>query len=473
MSTLLDRYAALSGDAAAFRDACGRPLPETGWIPLARRRLLDVLPLDGASALPWNDGGFRFPHRSVMFGVQFLTGGLLIQEEAAMAAVSALDPRPGERILDLCAAPGNKTVQLADAVGADGWVVANDVSAARLTILRGLADRFGLTRLTITVHDGASFPEREVCPGQLLQFDRVLVDVPCSCEGTCRSHPRVLSPGNQRKPSLPVLQESLLRKAIRLTRPGGVILYATCTFAPEENEAVVARTLQQPEPGQDVDIEPVHLPGLTLGPGLDAWQGQHWPTDLRRCARIWPQQNDTGGFFLARLRKNGSPEYRMPPWPDRPVAPLNRLDTPWSAYDVDTEWMDQRAELPTDSRRSRVVGLPAPLLPLNVLTEGMTGLNRKGCEPRLSTDLARCAAPVAAAGVAELDPADIIGFLKGERLKPSSLILPKARTRLALVRSGPLGLGLAEVECNGDLQSLFPRHAAGLEVGPWLDSLAR
>ena len=474
MSRVLDRYASLSGDAAAFREACHRPLPTTGWVPQARLPLLDAFPLVGAQPLDWHEQGFRFGSRTTAFGLHFLTGGLLLQEEAAMSAVRALDPQPGERILDLCAAPGNKTVQLADAVGPDGWVVANDVSASRLEILRGMTDRFGLDRVTMTVHDGASFPEREILPGVPLQFDRVLADVPCSCEGTCRMHPEVLeSTSSHRRDALPNLQESLLRKAIRLTRPGGVILYATCTFAPEENESVVARVLLSPESGQDVSLEPISIPGLKTGPGFASWEGHTWPTELERCARIWPQDNDTGGFFLARLRKQGSPESRMPSWASEATVPLDGSVAPWNAYGLEPAWLSARGEQGADSRRSRVVGLNAPSFPLNVVSEGMNGLNRKGREPRFSSDLARWVAPHASTGVAELASEDIIPFLAGTSCRPTSLVAPQARTRFALVRSAGLGLGLGHVERDGQMSSLSPKHAAGLEVRPWLESLGQ
>lgn len=472
MTSLLDRYAGLSGDAAAFREVCGQPLPETGWMPGERLPLLGAFPLDGAVPLPWTQQSFRFPSRSAAFGLHFLTGGLLLQEEAAMTAVRALDPQPGDRVLDLCAAPGNKTVQLVEAVGPTGWVVANDVSASRLNILHGLADRFGMDRLSITVHDGASFPERDVAPGMPLQFDRVLADVPCSCEGTCRTHPDVLDPSSHhRRPGLPDLQEALLRKAIRLTRPGGVILYATCTFAPEENEGVVARVLEEAETGQDVTLEPIALHGFVTREGLDSWNGHTWPADMNRSAQIWPQDNDTGGFFLARLRKNGSPETLRPPWPAVETEPLDGSAAPWNAYALDPAWLACRAEV-GGGLRTRIVGRPAPLLPLNVASDGMTGLNRKGREPRLSSDLARWAAPYASAGVAELAPEDVLPFLMGLDTAPVALIPPAARTRFALVRSSGMGLGLGHVGKNGRLASLFPKHAAGLAVRPWLDGLS-
>jgi NOL1/NOP2/fmu family ribosome biogenesis protein len=128
-----------------------------------------------------------------------------------------------------------------------------------------------------------------------------MVDVPCSCEGTCRKDPSVLersSVGTSQK--LARIQTALLRKAVQLCRPGGRIVYATCTFAPEENELVINTILR--ESGGSLSLRPGDVPGLVASPGLTEWQGQLHP-DLCYASRIWPQQNDTGGFFVAVIEK--------------------------------------------------------------------------------------------------------------------------------------------------------------------------
>ena len=473
MDSILYRYHDIVDDAASFTEACRSPLPDTCWTPRSRLVLLDTLPPSGIEALSWTDLGFRLRHRDPAFGAHFLTGGFLIQEEAAMMAVQALDPRPGERVLDLCAAPGNKTVQLAEAVGPEGWVVANDVSESRLTVLRGLADRFGLTNLTITVHDGASFPERELANGSPLLFDAVLADVPCSCEGTCRKHPDVLHPRSSiRKEGLPSLQEALLRKAIRLTKPGGRVLYATCTFAPEENEGVVQRVISAPDAGQEVQLETIRLDGVTTAPGLTSWKDERWPAELSSSVRIWPHHNDTGGFYLALLRK---PETTVPSgvvWPTAALRPLDTDQVPWAAYDMEDDWLDQHATIASGRKHTRVVTRNVPEVPLNIISVGMSGLNLKAREARLSSSLSIVAAPHARAGLARIQPDEIIPFLKRESLKEVELTAPAARTRYVLVMAGQLALGLGHVAPDGTLESLFPVHSAGLPVTEWLDSLS-
>ena len=420
--------------------------------------------------MTWTVNSFRVERRDAAFGVHFLTGGLLIQEEAAMTAVEALNLKPGERVLDLCAAPGNKTVQLAHAVGSQGWVVANDVSSTRLQVLRAAADRFGLANLSICVHDGTSFPERILSDGRPLLFDAVLADVPCSCEGTCRKHPDVLDASNAvRARSLPGLQVSLLRKAIRLTRPGGRIMYSTCTFSPAENEAVIDAILKDPEKGQEVILEPIHLPELVTSAGLDRWNEIRFSDDMHRCVRLWPHQNDTGGFFLALLRKAG--DSILEPWPSAELDAVDPATLPWSAHDFSTDWLRGHGLLSSGNKANRWVASPSPDLPLNVLSVGTAGLNLKSSTPRFSSSLALHAAPHAHSGLAHLARNQILPFLQREPIEQPDLTPPSARTRIVLVLSGDIPLGIGRVAENGQLHSHFPTHAAGLPVHDWLSKL--
>lgn len=468
----LERYTGLVSDPMAFLDACNHPLPETVWSPTSHAAALSAFPSTGLRAMNWSLEGFRVDHRDDAFGVHFLLGGFLIQEEAAMMAVSALDPSPGEWVLDLCAAPGNKTVQLACAVGPSGWIVANDVSAARLQILRGLADRFRLPNLSLVVHDGTSFPFRSSHGStNPILFDAVLADVPCSCEGTCRKNNRVFERMEaQRTAALPLLQERLLRRAIRLTKPGGRILYATCTFAPEENELVIQQVLEHPEPDQDVSLESIQIPGAHLDEGLTSWNGSTLSSEMRRAVRVWPHQNDTGGFFFALLRKGSSGASNR--CVSAPKRPLDHASMPWGAYDLPDAFLGGHSEEVTGRKHARLVTSSRPVLPFNEIAVGFSGVNLKSREPRPSTPLAAYLAPHARAGIAEIAREDMIRFLSRESVSPLSLIPPADKTRYVLVRSGPLSIGLGHIDASGQLESLFPRHAAGLPVAEWLQGLS-
>jgi len=170
--------------------------------------------------------------------------------------------------------------------------VAADVSENRIRGLLGNVHRLAHPNVLVVAGDGRDFPEEA-------PFDRVLVDAPCSGEGTLRR--RSGRPPNQSRRFLGYAsktQDALLRKAIRVTRPGGTILYVTCTFAPEENEAVVSRVLAD----APVELEPLALP-VPHAPGLTGFEGQRFDPRLEGAARIYPHHLDSGGLFLARLRR--------------------------------------------------------------------------------------------------------------------------------------------------------------------------
>jgi NOL1/NOP2/sun family putative RNA methylase len=304
----LERYYPIIDDPKAFEEAVGRPQPLFVWTNTLRttpRQLVDTLKQDGYDLTPleWHPQAFRVSRRdgSESLGRHwaYLAGWFHIQEASSMIPALLLDPRPGARTLDLCAAPGNKTALMAQALENRGTVVANDVFWDRIRPLRSAIDRLGLLNVSVTCHDGTSYP------GRAGQFDRVLVDVPCSCEGTTRRFPGLL----KRRPTRRVprrfkKQRLLLQSAVRLCRKGGRIVYSTCTYAPEENEAVVNAVLG--EMPDEVRILPVGLPGLKTAPGLTAWAGESFQGDLQNSIRIWPHLNDSGGFYIALLEKIGN-----------------------------------------------------------------------------------------------------------------------------------------------------------------------
>lgn len=298
---LLDRYAALLGDEApAFLTAAAAPLPVALWAnPLRaepaetaeriRRRCPDARPI------PWAPHAWRLPAGTTPGRwPEFLMGLVHVQEEAALLPAVVLGAAPGERLLDTCAAPGGKTAQLAAAMADRGSIWAVDRSAGRLTALRRTLERLGVTSVAALCEDAARLPAPSV------PFDRVLADVPCSCEGTTRkTHGRRDATTDGARAFLSAVQRRILARALALVRPGGVVVYATCTYAPEENEAVLDSV-----PVDVAAIEPVApLPGLRTRPGLDTWEGRSYRPDCRNALRLWPQDNDTGGFFVARLRR--------------------------------------------------------------------------------------------------------------------------------------------------------------------------
>ena len=231
----LERYYSIVDDIPAFVAAARRPQPLFVWTNTLRttsRQLVDVLQQDGYDLTPleWHPQAFRVICRDGTESLgrhwTYLAGWFHIQEASSMIPALLLDPQPGERVLDLCAAPGNKTALMAQALGNRGTVVANDIFWDRIRPLRSAIDRLGLLNVSVTCHDGTAYSRAAG------EFDCVLVDVPCSCEGTSRRFPGLLKrPPTRRIPKRFRKQQLLLESAIRRCRVGGRILYSTCTFS--------------------------------------------------------------------------------------------------------------------------------------------------------------------------------------------------------------------------------------------------
>lgn len=215
----------------------------------------------------------------------FSAGGWWVQDAATALAVRLLDPQPGERILDLCAAPGGKTLQLA-AAGAE--VTALDMSARRMERLRENLARTGLRARTI-VADALDWAPEE-------PHDAILIDVPCSATGTIRRHPDLpFVKDGAEVPALVALQERLFARAVGWLRPGGRIVYAACSLLPIEGEEQVRRMLAQ---------NPHLVPDPHVIPGTDdAWCDAHGGLRLR--PDYWAEIGGMDGFFCARLRHAG------------------------------------------------------------------------------------------------------------------------------------------------------------------------
>jgi tRNA (cytosine49-C5)-methyltransferase len=293
------RYREIVGDWPAFLEALGRPLPvDLRWNPLAveRARFEQMLTSRGAR---WH----RFEESPELYRVQAMAGPGVTwpyhlgwyhpQGYTSTLAAELLETVPGECVLDLCAAPGGKTGQIAAGQQGQGLLVANDVSIGRLAILASNLERLGVPNALLTRYPAQNFPER-IC------FDRVLADVPCTGEGTFRIQGGTFNPGGAAPQQMQRVQLRILEKALRAVRPGGVVVYATCSYAPEENEEVVAGVLER----VDAVIEPVP-PTWPGDPGLRHWRGRDYPPALRETRRLWPHQTESWGFYLARLRRSG------------------------------------------------------------------------------------------------------------------------------------------------------------------------
>jgi NOL1/NOP2/sun family putative RNA methylase len=301
--SVLERYEPLVDDLDAFYEACERPLPAAvrvntikTTVERAREALSDA---DiAAEQTDWHPGLFVLPETQAGGNWPYVHGWLHGQEEVSAVPARVLDPQPGERVWDCCAAPGSKTTQLAALMDDTGIVVATDNNIGRVSALRSNAERLGVTNLAITIEDARN---HSLKPFDGERYDRTLVDVPCSCEGTIRKNPDVLEEWSyEHVEGTAGVQKGILRRAIQATREGGTVVYSTCTFAPEENEAVLDHALGA-EPCRVVDFEL----GLDSRPGVTEWDGDQYDESLTRAKRIYPHHNDTGGFFCAKLEVTG------------------------------------------------------------------------------------------------------------------------------------------------------------------------
>ncbi|MEK6847827.1 MAG: RsmB/NOP family class I SAM-dependent RNA methyltransferase [Nanoarchaeota archaeon] len=231
--------------------------------------------------------------------MEHLLGYYYVQEIASMLPILALKPKPRELVLDLAAAPGSKTSQMAAEMENIGTIIANDVSIGRLKILASNMERCGATNAILTKKEGIALCKRLKQEGFL--FDKILVDAPCSGEGTLRSSSATAIMWNPKTiRSLSRLQKGLLTSALEILRPGGEIVYSTCTHAPEENEEVVDFVLNEFK--GIVKVEEIKLP-IKCRSGLTTWLDNQYSKQIEKSCRIYPQDNDTEGFFLAKIRR--------------------------------------------------------------------------------------------------------------------------------------------------------------------------
>lgn len=224
-------------------------------------------------------------------------GAVYVQNLSSMLAVHILGAQPGEQILDLAAAPGGKTTQLAALMNNTGWLSAVEPIRPRYYKLQAALRRYGVTIGHTYLTDGRTVGRKT--PNR---FDRVLLDAPCSGEARFRAEDpdsyRFWSRRKIREQSRK--QRGLIKSAFQATRPGGLLLYSTCSYAPEENESIVDSLLSEFE--QDVEVLTPELPISNWQPGLTAWQGDLFDPRVAGARRIIPE-GAMDPFFLCLLRK--------------------------------------------------------------------------------------------------------------------------------------------------------------------------
>ena len=394
------RYNPLKGDAPAM-DFAGENVP---WEPMGYYYDPETRP----GLHPYHEAGVYY-----------------LQEASAMAPVALLDPQPGERVLDLCAAPGGKTTQIAGRMNGEGFLLCNEINPKRAKILARNIERMAVSNALVTNEHPEHLAER--FPGF---FDRVLVDAPCSGEGMFRKEEAAVTDWSQETVEMCARRQAeILHSAAAMLRPGGRLVYSTCTFAPEEDELAVAAFLE---------AHPEFEPEILDAPWFDAVEnGGH---------RLWPHKLLGEGHFAAVLRKVGGEEGDITPIPGEKLP---------------KEWVSFAKELKIDLPAGKAVSFgqnlfwaPAELPDLRRLKVMRPGLElgevKKGrFEPAhaLALWLKSCANTVSF----EADGPEIREYMHGN-------VLPGTQKGWCLVKAGGYSLGWAK----GDGRQLKNHYPKGL-----------
>lgn len=249
--------------------------------------------------IPWCKEGFWIEHKQGRLDVgntiEHALGYYYVQEAASMIPPMVLEPQENEIILDMCAAPGSKTSQIAQMMNNTGVLIANDDKGIRLASLGINLQRIGATNTIMTLSKGESFYG--------MQFDRILLDAPCSGTGTIRKSVKTLLMWNPATiKHIQSTQKKLLLTAFSSLNPGGILVYSTCSNEPEENEEVVDYLLSKESSAKILEID---LP-IKHGPAVEEFNGKKYSLEVRKCLRLWPQDNDTEGFFVAKITKSNN-----------------------------------------------------------------------------------------------------------------------------------------------------------------------
>jgi 16S rRNA C967 or C1407 C5-methylase (RsmB/RsmF family) len=328
LEKICSRYEGIAGgDAAAFRSSMRTRTPFSFRVNILKISAKEVLPklekqgID-VKPIPWCGDAFT-SDKPISRTPENESGEIYAQELSSLLPALVMSPelKSSEMVLDACAAPGSKTTQMAAIMQNRGAIVANDSSRGRLNALRANLERCGVTNAVMTNYDfrkflGSKEPPRGLAVGNfgrggdqrvLLpakpKFDAILLDAPCSGEGVMMENPDALKHWSESHvKELARQQKEMIVKAYEILASGGVLVYSTCTFAPEENEMVVGYLLEK----TDARLEDVSLPDIVLSEGVTEWNKKTLNPELSKCRRVWPHKNaGMGGFFLAKLRKPG------------------------------------------------------------------------------------------------------------------------------------------------------------------------
>lgn len=385
--------------------------------------------------VPWYPALGRYLRNDSPAGTDPLheAGAYYLQEPSAMAPVSVLSPRPGECVLDLCAAPGGKSTQIAAALAGEGLLVSNEPVPSRAKILSRNIERMGVPNALVV----SAQPEALAARWGVL-FDAVLVDAPCSGEGMFRRHPETRAEWNPASPAgCAERQRRILGCAAAMLRPGGRLVYSTCTLSPEENEETMRWFLQE---HPDFSVQPFSLSG-NYGT-LDAPEGM---------LRLYPHRVRGEGHFVACLRRAGDAPAAdlMRPAAERLSPPAPAVRAAYSAFATPLRG------LPAANAQLGDALLSAPDLPpldgVRVLRAGVQLGTLKGKVFAPDHALAMCLSPACGLPVLALDRAGALRYQSGEALPAPENMSGWA---LAVYEGLVLGFGKAS---GGQFKNHYPK----------------
>ena len=260
---------------------CKKRLEEKGW---------------QLTQIPWCKEGFWVVHnegrRDIGNTLEHSLGHIYVQEAASMIPPIVLGPQPGDIVLDMCASPGSKSSQIAQYMENKGILVANDYKGIRIAPLGINLQRCGISNAIITLMEGRWFKD--------LRFDKILVDAPCSGTGTIRKSFKTLMIWNPDViKRLAGQQRQLIETAFDILKEDGVMVYSTCSCEPEENEGIIDHLLNNHD---NAKLEKIYLDGLKVSKPILEFEKNRYRKEIENCLRIWPQDNDTEGFFVAKIK---------------------------------------------------------------------------------------------------------------------------------------------------------------------------
>lgn len=409
--------------------------------------------------VPWISNGYFYEAEDVPAKHPFYSAGLYyLQEPSAMTPASRLKVQPGERVLDLCAAPGGKATELGAALQGEGLLVANDINTARARALLRNLELFGISNSFVTNEPphvlAERFPEF---------FHKIMVDAPCSGEGMFRKNPAVVDSWQEKGPEyFSKLQREIIVQAADMLLPGGMMFYSTCTFSPLENEKTITHLLKE---RPDMEVVPMEdYEGFAEG--LISYRDEVFDESCKLCRRIWPHKMSGEGHFMALLHKKNGTQQQVQQtvsqssiWWEK-CKGLNK-EQKAAAEDFFSHVNIAYDEKRIDVRGDNLYYLPAPKYDgrgLHFLRNGlfMGEFKKKRFEPSQPFALALHAQDFDQVLDFPADDERLSRYLRGETLDVSDLIAGEKKRKgwqLVMVAGHPLGFGKL---VNNNLKNKYP-----------------